>query len=62
VAVYNTLGQVVRRLATGHQRMGHHKVMWDGRDDAGRGLATGTYLVQLRVGEFRQVQKIAFVK
>jgi flagellar hook assembly protein FlgD len=54
--------------------MGHHRVVWDGRDDAGRGLATGTYLVQLRAGEwgsdasrpadlrFNQVRKVAFVK
>ena len=74
LVVYNTLGQVVRRLATGHQRLGHHRVVWDGRDDVGRSLATGTYLVQLRAGEwrsdgsrpadlrFRQVRKVAFVK
>jgi hypothetical protein len=42
--------------------MGHHRVVWDGRDDVGRGLATGMYLVQLRAGDFRQVQKVAFVK
>jgi len=74
LVVYNMLGQVVRRLATGHQGMGHHQVVWDGRDDAGRGLATGTYLVQLRAEgwcsdasrladlRFTQVRKVAFVK
>ena len=62
LVVYNALGQVVRRLATGHQRLGHHRAVWDGRDERGRGLATGTYLVQLRAGEYRQVRKIAFVK
>jgi len=74
LVVYNALGQVVRRLATGHREMGHHRVVWDGRDDAGRGLATGTYLMQLRAGEWRsdaarpadlrftQVRKVAFVK
>ena len=74
LVVYNTLGQAVRRLAMGQQGMGHHRVVWDGRDDVGRGLATGMYLVQLRASEwrsdashpadlqFRQVRKIAFVK
>ena len=62
VAVYNTLGQVVCRLVEGHRGMGHHRVVWDGRDNAGRELATGTYLVQLRSRTFQQVQKIAFVK
>jgi hypothetical protein len=62
LVVYNALGQVVRRLVTGHRGMGHHRVVWDGRDDVGRGLATGMYLVQLRAGDFRQVQKVAFIK
>ena len=74
VVVYNTLGQVVRRLVEGHRRLGHHRVVWDGRDGTGRELATGTYLVQMRAGEwrsdasrpadlrFRQVHKIAVIK
>jgi len=62
LVVYNTLGQAVRRLAKGHQGMGHHRVVWDGRDDAGRGLATGTYLVQLRAETFQTVQKLTLVK
>jgi len=36
--------------------------VWDGRDDAGRGLATGTYLVQLRAETFQTVQKLTLVK
>jgi len=74
LVVYNELGQVVRRLVEGHQGTGHHRVVWDGRDDTGRGLATGMYVVQLRAGElrsdasrpadlrFRQTRKVAFVK
>jgi hypothetical protein len=74
LAVFNALGQVVRRLVEGRQGMGHHRVVWDGRDERGRGLATGTYIVQLRAGErrsdasrpadfrFRQVQKVALIK
>ena len=60
--VYNALGQVVRRLVEGHRRLGHHRVIWDGRDEDGRQLATGMYVVRMRAGDFHQVRKIAFVK
>jgi len=74
LVVYNALGQVVRRLVEGHQRMGHHRVVWDGRDGTGRSLATGTYIVEMKAGEwlsdgsrpvdlrFRKVRKVAFLK
>ena len=74
LVVYNELGQVVRRLVEGHQGMGHHRVMWDGRDGDGRQLATGMYVVRMRAGEwrsdgsrptdlrFQKVQKVVFLK
>jgi len=62
LVVYNALGQVVRRLAEGYRGMGHHRVVWDGMDDAGRGLATGIYVVRLRAGDFAQVRKVLFLK
>ena len=60
--VYNALGQVVRRLVEGHRRLGHHRVIWDGRDEDGRQLATGMYVVRMRAGEFNQTRKVSMMK
>ncbi|MBT4499542.1 MAG: T9SS type A sorting domain-containing protein [Gemmatimonadetes bacterium] len=74
LVVYNALGQVVRRLVEGYRGIGHHRVVWDGRDDAGRGLASGMYVVRMQAGEWRsdashsagfqftQVSKVLFLK
>jgi hypothetical protein len=54
-------GRVVRHLVVGRAAtVGVNQVVWDLRDDQGRGLASGTYLieVQLRTADGRQTRAI----
>ena len=50
LSVYDILGQRLRHLLpSGAQPLaGRHLVRWDGRDDGGRRLSSGTYIVELR--------------
>ena len=48
IRVYNALGQELRRLYRGWRLEGEHRVVWDGRDGAGRELASGIYMVAVR--------------
>lgn len=45
--VYDLRGLRVRRLLLADLPAGRHEATWDGRDDAGRGLASGTYVCRL---------------
>ncbi len=45
--VYNILGQVVATLVEGGVDQGQHQVVWDGRDDAGKAVASGMYFYRL---------------
>jgi hypothetical protein len=57
--IFNTLGQEVRRLVEGDQAAGDHAVVWNGRDDAGRELASGIYLCRLQAeGSARTVKMV----
>lgn len=47
VLVYDLAGRQVRTLASGTIAAGQHVVPWDGRDDAGRFVASGVYLLRL---------------
>jgi hypothetical protein len=60
--VYDIRGQRVRRLVDRTFPAGAHAVTWDGRDDAGRGLSTGTYLLQISGPAARRVEKLVLVK
>ena len=47
LAVYALNGQQVRTLVQGVTAPGWHVARWDGRDDAGRAVASGVYLYRL---------------
>jgi hypothetical protein len=41
---------------------GQHSVVWNGRDDFGRPLASGVYFYQLKAGEVQQVKRLILMK
>ncbi|MCB1185236.1 hypothetical protein KDM41_17585, partial [bacterium] len=54
-----------RRLATlvdGPLPAGRHAVNWDGRDDTGRGVASGAYLFRVRAGTWSGTGKLLLVR
>jgi hypothetical protein len=60
--VFNTLGEKIRTLVHEQQSAGSHQVQWDGRDDAGRQLASGIYVYRLQAGSFFQVRKMLLIR
>lgn len=57
IAVYSPTGELVRTLLCGQQPAGRHEVIWDGRDNSGRQVGSGAWLVQFRSGEQRLTRK-----
>lgn len=51
VEVFNVLGQRVRNLYDDLQEAGKHQMTWDGKDDWGRPMASGTYFYRMQIGE-----------
>jgi hypothetical protein len=45
--VYNLLGQEVRNLVRENKTAGSYKINWNGRDNSGRRVSSGVYLVRL---------------
>ena len=50
LAIYDVAGRQVRELASGALAAGAQVFTWDGRDDAGRAQASGSYLCRLNDG------------
>lgn len=46
--IFDLAGRRVRTLAAGTLAAGRHELRWDGRDQAGRAVPSGTYLGRLR--------------
>lgn len=46
--IYSLIGQRVRRLTDNGGPQGLRRVRWDGRDDSGREVGSGLYIVRLQ--------------
>ena len=60
--IFNSLGQRVRFLVDEARVPGHYRATWDGRDDAGRAIASGVYLYRLRAGEAIDAGKMVLLE
>ncbi len=60
--VYDVLGRLVRVLAENLGAAGWHTLQWDGRDNAGRAVSSGTYLCVLSFGGEQRVITMTLLK
>jgi hypothetical protein len=62
VTIYDMLGQEVRTLFSGEVMRGTYSVQWDGRNDAGVQMSSGSYVYRMISGDFVQSKKMVLVK
>lgn len=61
--VYNIRGEKVRTLIQDSLPANEYSLVWDGTDDAGKNVASGSYFARLRIGkEVMQVRQMQLVK
>ncbi|UCE08876.1 MAG: T9SS type A sorting domain-containing protein [bacterium] len=62
LVVYNILGQNVRTLVDKYQTAGLKQIVWEGQNDSGMSLRSGTYFVRMKTGDYRKVIKILLLR
>ncbi|MDZ7269942.1 MAG: cadherin-like domain-containing protein [candidate division KSB1 bacterium] len=62
LAIFNSNGQLVKRLVAGRMPAGRHSVVWDGTNDQGERVATGMYLYVIKAGSFTAQRKLVLAK
>ena len=61
--VFDLAGRAVRVLRGATQTAaGYHYLVWDGRDEEGRRVGSGVYLVTMETAKFRDVRKVMLIK
>jgi flagellar hook assembly protein FlgD len=60
--IYNILGQPVRTLLATELAAGVYESLWEGDDESGRKVSSGTYFYQLWTKGFVQSKKMLLVK
>lgn len=60
--VYDILGREVRSLVNEVRDAGSFTVTWDGKNNAGRMVASGVYIYRLQAGSFTATKKMVMMK
>jgi len=60
--LYDVQGRLVRTLVDGTRAAGANEVRWDGRDNTGRSMASGTYFARLEQGSQHSVKSLVLVR
>ena len=62
LSIIDVAGRRVRTLVDEQQTAGSRSAIWNGRDDAGRAVASGVYFYVLDAGKERLTRKLVLLK
>jgi len=62
LSIYDATGHLVRVLESGAQTPGQYRVVWDGKDNAGRNAAKGIYYYRISAGEFTKSGSVTLIR
>jgi hypothetical protein len=62
LSIYNSKGQLVRRLHSGNLHQGDHLFVWNGKDQRGNSVASGVYFYKAEIGSQSQTKKMLLMK
>ena len=62
IKVYNSLGKEIKTLENGYKSAGLYSITWNGDDNSGNKVSSGTYFYRITAGEFTQIKKMILLK
>lgn len=62
LSIFNLRGQKVKTLLDSDIERGQHRVVWDGRDDGNRSVASGVYFIRLEAAGKTSIRKAMLLK
>ena len=62
VKIYDMLGREIRTLINGQQNAGVNSIQWNGENNYGSKVSSGTYIYMLKAGDFTLAKKMILLK
>ncbi|MBI4777698.1 hypothetical protein HY792_02060 [Candidatus Desantisbacteria bacterium] len=62
IKIYTLSGRLVKNLLDETKPAGEYWLDWDGRDEEGEILASGTYIIYFNAGDFKDLKKAVIIK
>ncbi len=60
--IFDAAGRLVRTLVDENRGAGEHTVVWNGTDNAGNGMPSGTYVYKLQTESFVRARSMTLLK
>ena len=60
ITIYDMIGKVIQTYVNTYC-MGIHKIIWDGKDNTGNRIPSGSYFIRLKVGNSQTTQKLIYL-
>lgn len=60
--IYDLLGQKIRTLVDQNRAAGIHRIVWDGKNDLGKTVASGIYLYVMATNDFRATKRMLLIR
>jgi hypothetical protein len=62
LTIYDIMGRQIRTLVNNRMDRGSHLVIWDGKNNFGQPVATGTYIYTLSTGNRHEMKRMTLIK
>ncbi len=62
ISIYNVKGERVKQLVSREYSLGDHTVVWEGKNENGRSVASGVYFARMSTGSIAQTQRLVLVQ
>ena len=62
ITIYNISGQKIKTLVKHKEESGYQQVIWDGRNDEGKQVASGIYFYRLKAGAFTLTKRMLLLR
>ncbi|MGE5847349.1 MAG: T9SS type A sorting domain-containing protein, partial [Ignavibacteria bacterium] len=62
VKVYDIIGREIKTLFSGNSNAGMYTLNWDGDDNTGMLVSSGTYIYRMTAGEYTESKKMIYLK
>ena len=62
IEIYDLIGRKVRVLTSSHYPTGRHTLVWNARDDSGRGVSSGIYFYRVMTDSHTIIRKMLLLQ
>jgi hypothetical protein len=62
IKVYDIIGREIKTLFSGNTNAGIYLLNWDGADNTGMQVSSGTYIYRMTAGSYRESKKMIYLK